>query len=153
MSKIRLLAILVMGWVSVAACASQQSSPPRAIVAQVSPVTSTSAPQCIGLSICPPPPPDAEGNPACYYADGWREIGPGAGIEVWYFHEPQNLSKSDKVTALVRKKDGTNEAQDASIDAGQQAHRFEFPAIDQSAVQEVLFTTSGGRCFVIGPGT
>ncbi len=72
---------------------------------------------------------------------------------MWYFHEPQNLSKADKVTALVRKTDGTNESQDADIEAGQQVHHFEFPTIDKSAVQEVLLTTSNGRCFVIGPGT
>lgn len=168
MSKtIRLLAILVMGPVGVTACASQQPSPPNATapsttkpppttsttVPQASPGTATSTPQCIGLSICPPPPPDAEGNPACYYADGWQGNASGAGIEVWYFHEPQSLSKPDKVTALVRKNDGTNESQDAGIDAGQQVHRFEFPTIDKSAVQEVLLTTSNGRCFVIGPGT
>jgi hypothetical protein len=165
MSKaIGVLAILMMG---VAACASQQRSPPTAsgpsttkpppttsaTVAQGAPTTSTGTPQCVGLSICPPPPPDAEGNPACYYADGWRGNASGAGIEVWYFHEPQNLSKPDKVTALVRKKDGTNESQDADIEAGQQVHRFEFATIDGSAVQEVLLTTGTGRCFVIGPGT
>ena len=168
MSKaIRLLVILLMGCMGVAACASQQSSPPKAsgpsttqpppttgtTIAQGSPTTPTSAPQCIGLSICPPPPPDAEGNPACYYADGWRENSPGAGIEVWYFHDPQNLSKPDKVTALVRKKDGTNESQDANIKAGQQVHRFEFSTVDKSAVQEVLLTTSTGRCYVNGPGS
>jgi hypothetical protein len=71
---------------------------------------------------------------------------------VWYFQDPQNPSKPGKITALVRKKDGTNESQDADIKAGQQLHVFEFPAIDQSAVQEVLLTTSNGRCFVIGPG-
>ena len=70
---------------------------------------------------------------------------------MWYFHEPQNMSKPDKITAVVRKKDGTNESQDADIDAGQQVHRFEFPAIDKSSVQEVLLNTSNGRCFVIGP--
>ena len=70
---------------------------------------------------------------------------------MWYFHEPQNVSKPDKITAVIRKKDGTNESQDADIAAGQQAHRFEFPTIDQSAVQEVLLSTSTGRCFVIGP--
>lgn len=75
-------------------------------------------PQCIGLSICPPPAPDAEGNPACYYSDGWQGNSAGSGIEVWYFHEPQNLSKPDKISAVVRKKDGTNESQDANIDAG-----------------------------------
>lgn|SRR5947209_672117 len=163
MSKaIRVLAILVMGSVSVAACASQQTSPPKASAPSttkpppatttvVAPATATSTTPCIGLSICPPPPPDPDGNPGCYYADGWQ--GSGAGIEVWYFHEPQSLSKPDKVTALVRKKDGTNESQDANIDAGQQVHRFEFPTIDKSAVQEVLLTSSTGRCFVIGPGT
>lgn len=72
---------------------------------------------------------------------------------MWYFHEPQNLSTPDKVTALVRKKDGTNESQDADIEAGQQVHRFEFAAVGKSTVQEVLLTTSSGRCFVIGPGT
>jgi hypothetical protein len=137
MSKaIRMLAILVLS------CAG---------VVIVFPPTATGTPPCVGLSICPPPPPDAEGNPGCYYADGWQ--GSGAGIEVWYFHEPQNLSKPDKVTATVRKKDGTNESQDANIDAGQQVHRFEFATIDKSVVQEVLLTTSAGRCFVIGPGT
>lgn len=132
-----LLAVFVMGATSAA----------------VSPVMATAAPGCVGLSVCPTPPPDAEGNSACYYADGWQGSASGAGIEVWYFHEPQNLSKPDKVTALVRKKDGTTDSLDADIDAGQQVHRFEFATIDKSAVQEVLFTTGSGRCFVIGPGT
>jgi hypothetical protein len=126
MSKtIGVLATLLVG---VAACASQQPSPPKASgpsttkppPATVSPVIATTTPQCVGLSICPPPPPDAEGNPACYYADGSRGNASGAGVEVWYFDEPQNLSKPDKVTALVRKMDGTNESQDADIEAGQQ---------------------------------
>ncbi|WP_245604692.1 hypothetical protein [Mycobacterium genavense] len=90
------------------------------------------------------------GQPGVLLSDGWQANSAGAGIEVWYFHEPQNLSKPDKVTAVVRKKDGTTEFQDAAIEAGQQAHRFEFPTIDKSAVQEVLLVTSGGRCFVIG---
>jgi hypothetical protein len=60
-------------------------------------------PTCIGLSTCPPPPPDAEGNPACYYADGWQADQDGIGV--WYFHEPANLSKADQVTAIVRMKD------------------------------------------------
>ncbi|SPM31908.1 hypothetical protein [Mycobacterium terramassiliense] len=139
MSKaIRALAIIAMccGGVVVGAAAA--------------PVRATGAPACVGLSVCPPPPPDTEGNPGCYYADGWRDAS-GGGIEVWYFHEPQSISKADKVTALVRKKDGTNESQDANIDAGQQVHRFEFPAVDKSAVQEVLLTTGGGRCYVAGP--
>ncbi len=107
---------------------------------------------CVGLSICPPPPPDAQGNPACYYADGWRAFAPEAGIEVWYFHEPQNMAKPDKLTAMVRRKDGTTESQDADIAPGQQAHRFEFPDVTESSVDEVLLTSSTGRCFVIGPG-
>jgi len=71
---------------------------------------------------------------------------------VWYFTEPQDLSQPHKITALVRKKDGTTESQDADIKAGQQTHRFEFATIDQSAVQEVLLTMTKGRCYVIGPG-
>jgi hypothetical protein len=163
MSKaIRLIAVIAVGCVGVAACASPQSPPasgpsttksPTTISTAVSQTAPTSTPQCIGLSNCAPPPPDAEGNPACYYADGWRANASGSGIEVWYFHEPQNMSNPDKITALVQKKDGTNDSQDASIDAGQQAHRFEFPTIDASAVQEVLLSTSGGRCFVIGGPT
>ena len=144
MSKvIRLLAILLTGCVG-AACTT---------AAQGAPTTPTTTTPCVGLSICPPPPPDAEGNPGCYYSDGWQGNGASAGIQVWYFHEPQNMSKPDKVTALVRKKDGTNESQDADIAAGQQVHMFEFPTVDKSAVQEVLLTSSTGRCFVIGPGT
>ena len=168
MSKvIRLIAIIAMGCAGVAACASQQPPPPKAsgpstttpptttstTVSQATATTATSTPQCIGLSICPPPAPDPEGNPACYYADGWRANASGDEIEVWYFHEPQSLSKPDKIMASVRKRDGTNESQDANIEAGQQAHRFEFPTVDKSAVQEVLLTTSNGRCFVIGPGS
>ena len=141
-SVFRLPAILLMACAGTA-CTTAQGAPP----------TPTTTPQCVGLSSCPTPPPDAEGNPACYYADGWQASATGGGIEVWYFHEPQNLSKPDKVTALVRKKDGTNESQDADIEAGQQVHRFEFPAIGSAAVQEVLLTSSTGRCFVIGPGT
>jgi hypothetical protein len=160
LKAMRLITIIAMGCVGVA-CASQPSPPPKVsgpsttkppttTSTTVSPTTPTSTPQCIGLSICPPLPPDAEGNPACYYADGWRANASGAGIEVWYFREPQNLSKPDKVTAVVRKKDGTDESQDANIEAGQQVHRFEFSTIDKSAVQEVLLSTSNGRCFVIG---
>jgi hypothetical protein len=128
-------------------------APPQATSsASGSPAVTSSTPQCIGLSVCPPPPPDAEGNPACFFSDGWQANSGGPGIEVWYFHEPQNLPKPDKVTVIVRKKDGTNESQDASIDAGQQTHRFEFPTIDKSSVQEVLLSTDSARCFVIGPG-
>lgn len=139
MRKAILIAVIVMGC---AACSSPASraAPP-------------STPQCVGLSICPTPSPDAEGNPACYYADGWRANSGGPGIEVWYFHEPQNMGKPDKITAVVRKKDGSNDSQDASIDAGQQAHRFEFAHIDASTVQEVLLNSNNGRCFVIGGPT
>jgi hypothetical protein len=157
MRTIRLIAITALGCAGVAACASQPPPPkatgPGTTVTVSQATATTSTPQCVGLSICPPPPPDAEGNPACYYADGWRANASGDGIEVWYFHEAQNLSKPDKITALVRKKDGTNESQDANIDAGQQVHRFEFPGVDKTTVQEVLLNTSSGRCFVVGPGS
>lgn len=73
------------------------------------------------------------------------------GSQVWYFRDPQGPNKPDKVTALVRKKDGTNESQDADIEAGQQVHRFVLPTVGPSAVQEVLFVSGSGRCFVIGP--
>ncbi|GBG37398.1 hypothetical protein NJB14197_00660 [Mycobacterium montefiorense] len=165
------LGAIALGVAGVSACGSQQASPPKASSSSsakpstssaspslpssttVSPAATSSPPDCVGLSICTPPPPDAEGNPACFYSDGWQANSGGAGIEIWYFHEPQNLSKPDKVTAIVRKKDGTNESQDAAIDAGQQTHRFEFPTIDKASVQEVLLATNSGRCFVIGPGS
>jgi hypothetical protein len=171
MSKaIRLMALVATGCMVVAACGSQpkasgpsSTKPPATTSTGVSPNaltstttsagTSTSSPDCVGLSICAPPPPDAEGNPACYFSDGWQATASGAGIEVWYFHEPENMSKPDKVTVVVRKKDGTTESQDANIEAGQQTHRFEFPTIDKSVVQEVLLNSSGKRCFVIGPGS
>ncbi len=127
------------------------SVPPSPTAAGTVVPSPSGTPACVGLSICPPPPPDAEGNPPCYYSDGWRADNSGAGIEVWYFEDPQSPSKSDRVTALVRKKDGTNESQDATIEAGQQVHRFEFPSTPQSAVDEVLFISGTTRCFVIGP--
>jgi hypothetical protein len=136
---IRLIAAIVVSCAGVAACATTSAQ-----------TTPTTTPDCVGLSICAPP-PDADGNPACYFSDGWQATGSGAGIEVWYFHEPQNLSKPETATAVVRKKDGTNESQDANIEAGQQTHRFEFPSIDRSTVQEVLLSTGSGRCYVTGP--
>ncbi|OBG69108.1 MULTISPECIES: hypothetical protein [unclassified Mycobacterium] len=162
----RTVAAVAMVGTGLTACGSQHAAPPAASsssatkasaapspIASSSTPSSTSAPDCVGLSICRPPPPDAEGNPACYYSDGWRGDSSGNGIEVWYFRDPKNPPNPDKVTALVRKKDGTNESQDADIGADQQVHRFGFPAIAESSVQEVLLTSgSGARCFVIGPG-
>jgi hypothetical protein len=127
-----------------AACAAAHPSAANAS-------THPDSPTCVGLSICTPPPPDAEGNPPCYYADGWQADASEGGIAVWYFHEPANLSKADQVTAVVRMKDGTVASQIAQIDAGQQPHRFGFPLIDKSAVQEVLLSSGGGQCFVTGP--
>ncbi|WP_231975427.1 hypothetical protein [Mycobacterium sp. E1715] len=160
----RLVAVLAMASAGLVACGSQHAaapaassssaakpSPPPSPIASSSTPTTTSAPDCVGLSICRPPPPDAEGNPACYYADGWRGDSSGTGIEVWYFRDPQSPPKPDKVTALVRKKDGTTESQDADIAADQQVHRFGFPTVAPSVVQEVLFSSGGGRCFVVGP--
>jgi hypothetical protein len=102
------------------------------------------------LSICPPPPPDAEGNPGCYYRDGWDADPSGSGINVYYFREPSNAADGEQVTADVRLRDGTTASQIAALDPGQSSDRIQFPGIDKSAVQEVLLTTSAGRCFVIG---
>ncbi len=55
------------------------------------------------------------------------------------------------MTADVRMTDGTTASQIAAIDPGQSSDQIQFPGIDKSAVQEVLLTTSAGRCFVIGP--
>lgn len=168
MPIIRLLAILALSWPGLVACAAQHEASPRASsstpatasttvattsqpATSASPTTATTTAPCVGLSICAPPPPDAEGNPACFYSDGWQASSSGAGIEVWYFHEPQNMSKPDKITAVVRKKDGTTESQEADIEAGQQVHRFGFAAIDKAAVAQVFLDSSTGRCYVIGP--
>lgn len=130
--------------------APSPAAQPSGSGAQPSP---SSAPDCVGLSICTPPPPDAQGNPPCFYSDGWQPTGSAPGIEAWYFTEPQNMSKPNKVTAVVRKKDGTEVSDSADIEAGQQVHRFEFPTVDQATVEEVFFDTAQGRCFVIGPTT
>ncbi len=103
------------------------------------------------MSICPPPPPDAEGNPACYYRDGWAIDTSGSGIDVYYFRESANAVDGEQVTAEVRQKDGTTASQIVAIDPGQLNDQIQFPGIDKSAVQEVLLTTGAGRCFVIGP--
>jgi hypothetical protein len=103
------------------------------------------------LSICTPPPPDAEGNPACYYRDGWDADPSGSGINVYYFREPSNAANGEQIAADVHLMDGTTASQIAAIDPDQSSDQIKFPGIDKSAVQEVLLTTSAGRCFVIGP--
>ena len=130
-----------------AAPASSPSEKPSATV--TAPTTTTTS--CAGLSICTPPPPDAEGNPACYYRDGWAAAPSGSGINVYYFRESSTETGAEQLTADVRLKDGTTASQIAAIDAGQSNHQIQFPGIDKATVQEVLLTSSTGRCFVIGP--
>jgi hypothetical protein len=148
-----------------AACSSSSPSQPQAATASSTttqpalPAPATpkataspsTTPPCVGLSICPAPPPDAEGNPGCYYRDGWAIDTSGSGIDVYYFREPPNAVDGEQVTADVRLKDGTTASQIAAIDPGQVSEQIQFPGIDKSAVQEVLLTTGAGRCFVIGP--
>jgi hypothetical protein len=160
--------ITAVGCFGLAACSSSTPSQPQATTAssttQQPTVTGPAAPHataapsasaaptpCVGLSICPPPPPDAEGNPGCYYRDGWDADPSGSGINVYYFREPSNAANGEQVTADVRLRDGTTASQIAALDPGQSSDRIQFPGIDKSAVQEVLLTTSAGRCFVIGP--
>ena len=125
-----------------AAPASSPSEKPSAAVT-AAPTTTTS---CAGLSICTQPPPDAEG-----YRDGWAADPSGSGINVYYFRESSTETGAEQVTADVRLKDGTTASQIAAIDAGQSNHQIQFPGIDKATVQEVLLTSSAGRCFVIGP--
>jgi hypothetical protein len=153
-----------------AACSSSSPSPPQAATASsttpqpaatTTRAEATAAPDataapsttasCVGLSICPPPPPDAEGNPACYYRDGWAIDSSGSGINVYYFRESPDEVNGERVAADVRLKDGTTASQIAAIDPGQLNDQIQFPGIDESAVQEVLLTTRAGQCFVIGP--
>lgn len=126
---------------------------PNATAAPDATAAPSTTASCVGLSICPPPPPDADGNPACYYRDGWAADTSGSGINVYYFRESPNAVNGEQVTADVRLKDGTTASQLAAIDPGQSNDQIQFPGIDQSAVHEVLLTTSAGRCFVIGPGS
>jgi hypothetical protein len=163
--------IAAVGCFSLAACSSSSPSQPQATTASsttrqptvtrpVAPSTTaapndTAAPSattpCVGLSICPPPPPDAEGNPACSYRDGWDADPSGSGINVYFFREPANAANGEHVTGDVRLKGDTTASQIVAVDPGQSFGRIQFPGIDKSAVQEVLLTTSAGRCFVIGP--
>ena len=168
------ITIAAVGSLGLAACSSSAPSQPQAATSSstvsqpsVTPSgaapTATAAPNataapstttsCVGLSICTPPPPDAEGNPACYYRDGWVGDTSGSGINVYYFRESSNAANGEQVTADVRMKDGTSASQIAAIDPGQSIEQIQFPGIDASAVQEVLLTTSAGRCFVIGPNS
>ena len=55
------------------------------------------------------------------------------------------------MTADVYLTDGTTASQIAAVDAGQSSDQIQFPGIDKSAVREVVLSTSGGRCYVIGP--
>lgn len=173
MANVRAWAIFAAVF-GLAACSASSPPPPQAATAsattpQPAVTTTHAAPNataapdataapsttasCVGLSICPPPPPDADGNPACYYRDGWAADTSGSGINVYYFRESPNAVNGEQVTADVRLKDGTTASQLAAIDPGQSNDQIQFPGIDQSAVHEVLLTTSAGRCFVIGPGS
>ena len=145
---IRRLVLTAVGCLSAAACSSSPPTHPQAATPPSAPATASS---CVGLSICPPPPPDAEGNPGCYYRDGWAADPSGAGINVYYFREPSDSAKAEQVTADVRLTDGTTASQIAAVDAGQSSDQIQFPGIDKSAVREVVLTTGAGRCFVVGP--
>ena len=156
LGKVVLTALICL--VASACSPNSQSRPHAAPASSPNPETSTTATAaatttatCVGLSICTPPPPDAEGNPACNYRDGWEADPSGSGINVYYFRESSAASGAEQVTADIRLKDGTTASQIASIDAGQSFHRIQFPGIEKATVQEVLLNTSAGRCFVIGP--
>lgn len=152
-------ALVALVCVAAAACSTNSPSHPQAGPAssphQESAATATAVatttPSCIGLSICTPPPPDAEGNPACNYRDGWDADPSGSGINVYYFRESSAAADAEQVTADIHLKDGTIASQIAAIEAAQTFHRIQFPGIDKAAVQEVLLNTGAGRCFVIGP--
>jgi hypothetical protein len=80
--------------------------------ATAAPTTTT---PCVGLSVCPTPPPDAEGNPACNYRDGWDADPSGSGINVYYLCEPSGMWNPEQVTAEVRMKDGIVMARSSQI--------------------------------------
>jgi hypothetical protein len=132
------------------AVTSTRAAPHATAAPNATAAPSTTEP-CVGMSICTPPPPDAEGNPACFYRDGWAADTSGAGINVYYFRESSNAVHGEQVTADVRLKDGSTASQIAAIDPGQLNDQIQFPGIVTSAVQEVVLTTSAGRCFVVGP--
>jgi hypothetical protein len=134
------------------AVTTTRSAPNTTAAPNATAAPSTTA-SCVGLSICTPPPPDADGNPACYYRDGWAADTSGSGINVYYFRESSNAVNGEQVTADIRLKDGSTASQIAAIDPGQPNDQIQFPGIDKSAVLEVLLTTSAGRCFVIGPSS
>jgi hypothetical protein len=153
------LIVTAVGCVSAAAC----SSSPAPHLATASAGSSTQEPAsttpsapaptsaCVGLSICPAPPPDAEGNPGCYYRDGWAADPSGTGINVYYFREPSDSGTAEETTADVRLTDGTTASQIAAVDAGQSSDQIQFPDIDKASVREVVLTIGSGRCYVVGP--
>ena len=151
------MVITAVGSLSAAACSSSPAPHPPAAAtgsatqkpAPTTPSTPATTSSCVGLSICPPPPPDAQGNPGCYYRDGWAADPSGSGINVYYFRE--SSTGAEQVTADVRLKDGTTASQIAAVDAGQSNHQIQFPGFDKATVHEVLLTTSAGRCYIIGP--
>jgi hypothetical protein len=88
------------------------------------------------------PPPDAEGNPACPVWDSWGKAPTDNGVFVTYWSDGP-----DYVTVLVRTHTGADLAQSANIQPDQQLHLFDFPALDNAAVDEVLVNTNIKRCF------
>lgn len=89
-----------------------------------------------------PPPPDADGNPACPVADAWGKAPIDKGIFVTFW-----TNGPDYVTALVRTTNGTDFAQSAAVEPDQQLHIFDFPGVDATVVREVLITSNVKRCF------
>src|SRR6201995_55538 len=113
--------IAAVGCFCLAACSSSSPSQPQATTSSsttrqptvTEPLApnatphpnATAAPHaitpCVGLSIFPPPPPDAEGNPGCYSRVGWAADPSAWGINFYYFRNSSIAFNPEQVTADV----------------------------------------------------
>jgi hypothetical protein len=74
--------------------------------------------------------------------DSWGKAPSDNGVFVTYWSDGP-----DYVTVLVRTHGGADFAQSAKIEPDQQLHLFDFPDLDNRAVDEVLVNTNIKRCF------
>jgi len=86
-------------------------------------------------------PADPEGNPACPQPTTWGMAPDEPGILVTYWGDGP-----DRVTVLVRTRNGADFAQTADIAPDQLLRFFDFPSVGVTAIREVLIITNVRRC-------
>jgi hypothetical protein len=138
-------AAVILGACATKTTAAATGQSPRSVASVGLAAPSPTTQQALTGPVAPafvPPPPDAQGNPACPVSDAWGKDASQRGIFISYWADG-----TDDVTVLVHIATGTDYGQSAKIGPYERLHLFDFPDIDARTVQEVLITTNVKRCF------